>query len=258
MLEQITPMVITYNEAPNIARVLERLNWATRILVVDSGSSDATLEIIARYPQAEVVTRRFDTFAAQCNFGLALIETPFVLSLDADYVLSEPLIAEIAATRPAPAVSGYRTMFHYCVYGHRLKGTLYPPRVTLYRPERAEYADIGHGHRLAIEGRVEDLGGRIDHDDRKSLRRWIASQDKYIVREADHLLALPPAQRSGLQNLRLMAWPAPFAALFYTLIVKGCLLDGWPGWLYALQRTYAELLLAIELVDRKVAKRAGG
>ena len=258
MLEQITPMVITYNEAPNIARVLERLSWAKRILVIDSGSSDATLEIVARYPQAEVVTRRFDTFAAQCNYGLALIETPFVLSLDADYVLSEALIAEIAGTEPVNAVSGYRTTFRYCVYGHRLKGTLYPPRVTLYRPERAEYADVGHGHKLAIEGRVEDMGGTIDHDDRKPLRRWLASQDKYIVREADHLLALAPTKRSGVQKLRLMAWPAPFVALFYTLIVKGCLLDGWPGWLYALQRTYAELLLAIELVDRKVAGREKG
>jgi glycosyltransferase involved in cell wall biosynthesis len=255
VLEQITPMVITYNEAPNIGRVLERLRWAPRILVIDSGSNDATLEIVARYPQAEVVTRRFDTFAAQCNYGLALVDTPFVLSLDADYVLSEALIAEIAATEPANGVSGFRTTFRYCVYGHRLKGTLYPPRVTLYRPERAEYADVGHGHKLAIEGRVEDLGATIDHDDRKPLRRWIASQDKYIVREADHLLGLAPAKRSGVQRLRLMAWPAPFVALFYTLIVKGCLLDGWPGWLYALQRTYAELLLAIELVDRKVAGR---
>ncbi|MEN2785434.1 glycosyltransferase family 2 protein [Sphingomonas qilianensis] len=255
MLDRITPMVITYNEAPNIARVLDRLRWARRILVIDSGSNDATLEIIARYPQAQVVTRAFDTFAGQCNFGLSLIETPFVLSIDADYVLSADLVAEIAALDPAMAMSGYRTAFRYCIYGHRLRGTLYPARVTLYRPERAEYADFGHGHKLAIEGRVADLHATIDHDDRKSLRRWLASQDKYIVREADHLLAMNPSERTRIERLRAMAWPAPFAALFYTLIIKGCLFDGWPGWFYALQRTYAELLLAIELIDRKLAKR---
>ena len=252
MLEQITPMVITYNEEPNVARVLDRLTWAKRILVIDSGSTDATLEIVARYPQAEVVTRPFDTFAGQCNFGRALVETPFVLSIDADYVVSEELVAEIAELKPASAVSGYRTAFRYCIYGRALKGTLYPARVTLYRPERAEYADFGHGHKLAIEGRVDDLTGKIDHDDRKSLRRWLSSQDKYIVREADHLLGMDPAKSTRIEKLRMMMWPAPFAALGYTLIVKGCLLDGWPGWFYALQRTYAELLLCLELVDRKL------
>ncbi|MGH6616005.1 glycosyltransferase family 2 protein [Sphingomonas sp.] len=255
MLDQITPMVITYNEEPNIARVLDQLTWAKRILIIDSGSTDETLAIIARYPQAEVVTRKFDTFAAQCNFGMGLIETPFVLSMDADYVLTQALIDEITLLRPAMTVSGYRTAFRYCIYGHRLAGTLYPARVTLYRPERGEYADFGHGHKLAIEGAVEDLRGTIDHDDRKSLRRWLVSQDKYIVREADHLLSMDPSKRTRIEKLRAMAWPAPFAALFYTLIVKRCLFDGWPGWFYALQRTYAELLLCLEIVDRKLAGR---
>ncbi|QNQ07678.1 glycosyltransferase [Sphingomonas alpina] len=126
MLDQITPMVITYNEQPNIARVLDQLTWAKRILIIDSGSTDETLAIIARYPQAEVVTRKFDTFAAQCNFGMGLIETPFVLSMDADYVLTQALIDEIAQLRPAMAISGYRTAFRYCIYGHRLGGRCIP------------------------------------------------------------------------------------------------------------------------------------
>ena len=89
---EVTPLLITFNEAPNLPRVLPKLAWAERIVVVDSGSTDATLDLLAHYPQVEVIFRPFADFASQCNFGLALIKTPWVLSLDADYELSDDLI----------------------------------------------------------------------------------------------------------------------------------------------------------------------
>jgi hypothetical protein len=53
-------------------------------------------------------------------------------------------------------------------------------------------------------------------------------------------------------RVRLAAWPAPIAVFMYALILKGCLLDGWPGWYYALQRLVAETMLALELLDRRL------
>ena len=100
MLDDITPLVITYNEAPNIARTLDRLLWARRIVVIDSGSTDETLEIVRSYPQAEVIHRSFDDFASQCNFGIAQVATAWVLSLDADYELSDALVTELRNLRP--------------------------------------------------------------------------------------------------------------------------------------------------------------
>src|SRR5271166_2607532 len=93
--DQTTAMILTYNEEPNIVRTLNALAWVGEILIVDSGSTDTTLDLVTRYPQARVVTRKFDTFAEQCNFGLSKITTPWVLSLDADYELSTDLSAEI-------------------------------------------------------------------------------------------------------------------------------------------------------------------
>jgi hypothetical protein len=49
-----------------------------------------------------------------------------------------------------------------------------------------------------------------------------------------------------------MAWPAPFLVFFYTLFAKGCILDGWQGWYYVLQRVAVETLLALEIVDRRM------
>ena len=75
-LADITVMVLTFNEEPNIDRCLERLRWASRVLVVDSFSTDRTLEIVRGYPNTTIIQRAFDTFAGQCNFGLSQIETP--------------------------------------------------------------------------------------------------------------------------------------------------------------------------------------
>src|SRR5689334_19302133 len=108
MIEQITPLIITYNEAANIARTLDRLAWARRIVIIDSGSTDETLEIAASHPQAEVIRRPFDDFASQCNFGIGQVTTAWVLSLDADYELSESLVNELHRLRPEVATSGYR------------------------------------------------------------------------------------------------------------------------------------------------------
>src|SRR5215471_6513132 len=112
-VDQITALVLTYNEEDNIGRTLAALRWIPRIQVIDSGSSDRTLEIIRGFPQAEVVTRAFDSFAGQCNFGLSLVASPWVLSLDADYVVSEALAREIEKLAPPEDTTGFRTSFIY-------------------------------------------------------------------------------------------------------------------------------------------------
>src|SRR5438874_9071033 len=103
MLESITPLILTYNEAANIQRVLDKLVWARRILVIDSGSTDETLEIIKKYPLVEVINHPFAEFASQCNFGLAHVGTPWVLSMDADYELSDELVSELRLLAPQDA-----------------------------------------------------------------------------------------------------------------------------------------------------------
>lgn len=252
LINGITPLLITFNEARNIGRVMEKLCWATRIVVVDSGSTDATLEIVTRFTQAEVVHRPFDSFSDQCNFGLAQIRTEWVLSLDADYVLSDALIRELHELRDVGNVAGYSAAFVYCIYGRPLRATLYPPRTVLYRIHGARYHNEGHGHRVAISGNVGSLRGVIYHDDHKPLSRWLTSQQDYARREANYLLHSKPRKMSRADRIRRLGWPAPILVFFYVLFAKGCALDGWAGWFYALQRVLAETMIALELVDRRL------
>ena len=251
MLEQITPLIITYNEAANIQRTFAKLTWAQRIVVVDSGSTDETLQIVRSHPRVEVIAHPFADFASQCNFGLTQIATPWVLSLDADYELSDALLRELESLQPADNIAGYRARFVYRVHGRPLRATLYPPRTVLYRKGKAAYRKEGHGHRVVVDGEILPLDAVIYHDDRKPLARWFASQQRYARDEADYLLGLP-ASMTRADRIRLMAWPAPIAVFFYTLLIKGCVLDGWPGWYYVLQRVLAEILLALEITDRRL------
>jgi glycosyltransferase involved in cell wall biosynthesis len=252
--DQITPLIITYNEAPNICRTVGKLLWAPRIVVIDSGSTDGTVEMLGRYPQVEVIQRLFIDAASQCNFGLMQVTSPWVLSLDADYELSDQLVRELTSLAPPESAVGYRARFVYRIYGRPLRGSLYPPRTVLYRKDKASYRQTGHTQRVVLDGTVLPLDGVIYHDDRKPLARWLTSQQRYARDEAEYLLDCPPSALRRSDKIRLMGWPAPIGVFIHTLFVKRCLFDGWPGWYYALQRTTAEMLLAVEILDRRLGQ----
>ena len=242
-------MLICKDEQSNIGRVLERLTWAKRVLLIDSGSTDETLRIAQSFANVEILVRSFDSFAGQCNFGISKITSDWILSLDADYVLTTKFIADLSRFNPPDEIWGYRVTLRYCVYGRPLRGTLLPPRVCLYRRKNAEYEDDGHSHHIKAAGRVVSHGAEILHDDRKPLGRWLEAQRRYQSRDAEMLLNKPVASLKRLDRLRRTTLWMPILALPYCLIVKQGLLDGWRGWFYAFQRVYAELQLALMLMD---------
>ena len=256
----LTALVLTFNEIANIDRTIKALTWIPRILVIDSGSTDGTLEILAGFANVTVIHRRFDSFARQCNFGLDQISRGWVLSLDADYVVPTALQNEIQERLSSPidtAVCGFAIRFRYCIAGRPLRGTLYPARTALYRAGLGRYQDDGHGHRLKIDGTVRPLNHPLLHDDRKSLDRWLAAQDGYLRTEANKLLATPSGQLALADRLRKHTPLAPIAALVVCLFLKGGIFDGRLGLFYAIQRLYAEVLLLLRLQEQRIAGDQG-
>ena len=254
MLEQLIPLILTYNEALNIDRTLQKLTWANKIVVIDSYSTDNTLNILKSYPQVEVWQREFDTHAQQWNYGLEKVETEWVLSLDADYCLTNELIAEIQNLSSDTAIDGYYIPFRYCVFGRPLRGTILPPRQALFRKDRATYIDDGHTQLLEVRGRSSKLKNYIWHDDRKSLTRWLWAQDRYMIIEAKKLTETSFEKLSWGDKIRKQIILSPGIIFFYCLILKSGILDGWVGWYYALQRMLAEIILSIKLIELKVSK----
>jgi glycosyltransferase involved in cell wall biosynthesis len=251
-LSDITPLVLTFNESANIERTLSRLGWAARVLVVDSFSTDDTVAICGRYANVDVVQRAFDDHTSQWNYGVDGVRTPWVLSLDADYIVSDEVVSEIRQLLPADDVAGYSTAFTYCVFGTPLRASLYPPRVVLFRRDRCRYEQDGHTQRLAVQGRTQDLMTCVQHDDRKPLERWFADQVRYSAQEAVLLAAPSGAGLNTPDRFRRTGWFGPIAVMWYGLFVKGLIFDGWPGWFYVLQRTIAETMLALRLVERRL------
>ena len=248
-LTTITPLILTYNEEPNIDRTLSKLTWAKEIVVVDSFSTDKTIEILQSYPNVKIHQRKFDSFAQQCNYGLSLINTTWVLSLDADYVASEKLIGKLVSLKNNHEINAYSIPLVYCVFGKPLKGTLLPPRKCLYKKDSASYKDDGHAHKVIINGKIGYLNNPIYHDDRKPLSRWLWAQDRYMILEVKKILNTPNHQLSSADKIRKKIIFAPFIILIYCLIIKGGIFDGWRGWYYAFQRMFAEILLSLRLIE---------
>jgi glycosyltransferase involved in cell wall biosynthesis len=252
-LDTVTPVIITLNEQANIKRTLDQLTWAREIVVIDSGSDDETLTILKAFPNIRVIYRKFDSMAKQWNFGLEQVSSEWVLSLDADYFVTAELRSEIQTTLVTPDADGYMIPFRYCVSGKPLRASLLPPRCALFRKSSSSYFDDGHTQRLLVNGKVSDLLCPILHDDRKPFPRWFKNQHHYVKLEAEKLCSLSFRQLSMSDRVRALIVPAPFLVFFLCLIGKGCLLDGWQGLYYTLQRTLAEILLSLQIVKHRIS-----
>ncbi|MGE0153707.1 MAG: glycosyltransferase family 2 protein [Reyranellaceae bacterium] len=256
-LADITPLILTCDEGANIGRTLQGLAWARRIVVVDSGSTDDTLEIVGRDPRAQVFQRRFDSHAAQWNFGLqgTGIDSEWVLALDADYGVDDAFVAELRALAPDSQTAGYRAAFAYCIDGAPLRASLYPPVTVLFRRAAGRYVQDGHTQRLEVSGAVAALSAKLRHDDRKPLQHWLRSQARYMALEADKLRARPWSALDTIDRLRRLRIVAPPAVFFYCLLGKGLIFDGRAGLFYALQRATAEMVLSLTLLRGDLQRR---
>jgi glycosyltransferase involved in cell wall biosynthesis len=250
MLDFITPLILTYNEAPNIGRALEKLSWARDIVVVDSFSDDETTTIISRFPQVRIFQHKFNSHEAQWNFGLkkTAIETEWVMALDADFSLSQQLVETLRNLRPTDEVKAYRAPFIFCINGSEVHSAICPPAVFLFRRQDVEYIQDGHTQKPKICGRVDTLSDPIFHDDRKPFWRWFRSQKQYARLECEKLISTPKSDLDFADRMRRLRLIAPVAMLSYCLIARGALWEGPSAWLYSVQRMIFELMLSINLL----------
>lgn len=248
----LTAVVLTWNEEENIGRVLERLSWLEKIIVVDSCSTDKTIEIVKNYSNAEIFYRKFDTHANQWNYGLSLCSSEWILSLDADYILTPEFVAEAEAFLQQPGYAAFNAAFEFCVFGKPVGKNNTTPRPVLFRKSCCAYYDEGHTQRLKINGEAGKFKNKILHDDRKPLTRWLTNQAAYSIKEAEMLSNTPNAHLPFIFKLRKTKIFAPFLVFFYCLFVQGLIFSGWRGWHYTLQRTIVEMLIALRLTEKKL------
>jgi len=249
MHDNITPIILTYNESPNIERTLTALTWAKNIIVVDSFSDDDTQTLCENFTNVTFIQRQFDQHAKQWNFALEQdIKTDWVLALDADHIISNELIDELKTLQPARSTCGFWVEFIYKINSQVLRGSLYPALVALYRKDSAHYLQDGHTQRVQVSGSLQKLRHKTYHDDRKPMTRWLTSQWFYAKQEAQKLNSSSWSSLSNQDRIRKIPGLSPIIIVPFTLFIKGLIFNGKAGWLYTLQRLLAELLLQYALL----------
>ena len=184
---------VTFNEEENLARTLASVAWADQIIVVDSGSTDRTLEI-ARSFNAIVIERPWDGFAAQKNFALSQCSGDWILSLDADEELSPELQQQIRQTLSAqPAVDAFFLKRRNLFLGRWIKhGGFYPdPKLRLFRrgiPTSPQFEARPVHETIRFSGLTATLDGDILHHAYPTLSSYIEHMDRYSSLGAEFLV----------------------------------------------------------------------
>jgi glycosyltransferase involved in cell wall biosynthesis len=272
-------LILTRNEEANIAACLESVNWASEVFVVDSFSTDRTVEI-AESAGAKTFAHAFETCADQWNW--ALDNLPFanewVLVLDADERVPPALAEEIiqAVTRPEPGCSGYFLRFRLWFMGNWLRhGGLYPTWVLrLFKRNAGRFGRHGISEHLMLEGEVGYLRTPFEHCDNKPLSDWIGKHDRYAGLEAEEYLRgqfatgrassinarLWGNQAERKQWLRLKVWNRlpllirPFLFFFRNYFFKLGFLDGRAGLVYhVLWSFWYPFLVGARILEKQLA-----
>lgn len=245
----VTVALLTWNEEANIGRTLASLSWAQRIVIVDSGSTDATEAIARRFPNVTWHVRSFDNFGGQWThaFRHTGITTEYVLALDADMSVSRAFVEELRDVFLPGGFDGGIVRFVYQVDGQSLRGSLYPPQLRIFRPGEVLASQTGHNHEFTLTGRFYRFRSPAHHDDRKALERWTNAQLTYSRQERDRILG---GEGRGWKDRLRRRGLAPLIVGPYAYFKAGGPFGGAGAVRYALERTTFEALLAMRFLRK--------
>lgn len=239
MPKTLSVAIITRNEAANLPRTLASVRWAGEIVVVDSGSTDATLEI-ARDAGARVFEEPWKGFATQKNSAIAHTTGDWILSLDADEEVSPELALEIQSLLGGePAFGAYRIprLNHFLGEPLRHGGYWPDPKLRLFRRGAAQFAERPVHEIMQADGPTGQLEGHLLHRCYPTLSEYIEHMNRYSSIAAE---ALVTQGRTGGSCLWLI-WNAllnPAATFLYNYIFRLGFLDGRAGLLQHVNHSF--------------------
>lgn len=271
----VSVLILTKNEEKNIAACLASLGFADEIVIVDSESTDRTVEIAQRDPRVRVVSRAFDTEYKQRNFGLHEVEwkNAWVYVCDADERVPGDLgdeLMRIAAqpiTEETPAAyrMRFRNMFRGKWIRHCAGADVWILRFV--RPSLVRYEKRETNVHPIVSGPTAELQGRFDHFSFNSgLVRWFKKHNYYSDRESAEAVNVtakgrppmsaladkdPIVRRRALKNFSFFL-PARWAWRFtYDFVAKRGFLDGLAGLHYCAMISTYEYWIELKMKERR-------
>jgi glycosyltransferase involved in cell wall biosynthesis len=257
--EKVSVTIITHNEEDNIEACLRSVAWADEIVVVDSGSTDRTVEICRRFTD-KIYFNTWEGMKEQKNFAVGKTTHPWILSIDADERVTEELRAFTLTELEHPAFDGYRFRRMNFFLGRWLRhGGWYPDHVLrLFRKDTSYFDGINPHDRVIVKtGNVATTSLHLEHFTYKSLAQYILKQNLYSSISAAEKFKTGKFVRMGVTRAVLKTiWK-----FVETYILKAGFLDGFYGFVVSAGATYAtfwKYAKIRELIDKAAAARKAG
>jgi glycosyltransferase involved in cell wall biosynthesis len=251
---RISATIITLDEEANLGRCLASLRGvADEVVVLDSGSKDRT-EAIAREGGAVFVPQRWLGYGPQKNAASDRASHDWILSLDADEALSDPLRAAILRLKQeGPRADAYEVnrLNWYCGTFLRHSGWYPDRKVRLWRKGAARWADasIHELVEVAPGARVERLSGDLLHYTIHDRAQHLRTIDRFTTLSAEALL------RDGKAGQAWKRFLSPGVTFLRGYLLKAGFLDGRAGWAVCTLSAYASWLKYEKL--RRLARERG-
>jgi glycosyltransferase involved in cell wall biosynthesis len=179
-MQRVSAVIITHNEAINIRRTLGQLWWCDEIIVVDSFSTDNTIEVCRQYGCA-VYQRAFDGYGAQKQYAVSLEKNDWVLCIDADEVLTNELVDEIQQEMMSPAAQGYLVPMRFVFMGKQFKFGKESWRyfLRLFNKQSGTFNHLKVHEKIELAGSTKKLKYNILHYSYRDVSQYFEKFNKY-------------------------------------------------------------------------------
>lgn len=238
---KISVVIITKNEEENIVACLETVKWADEIIIVDSLSTDRTVELAKNYTD-KVFSRPFKNYADQKNFAGQQASQPWILSIDADERVLDELKKEIIGIVKQDKIDGCRIPRLDYMFGKIIKygGWYFQPHIRLFKTDKAQW--FGEVHEsVIVNGKVGSLKNPLLHYSHLTISHFVQKLDCYTTIEANanHQKGIKP----NIFNILFIPWVVFLYKYFYKL----GFLDGIHGLVLATSLAYYHFIKQTKL-----------
>ena len=241
-MTKITAIIPTLNEENHIADAIKSVSFADEIIVIDSFSSDRTIEI-AEKMNVKIIKRTFDDFSSQKNFAITQAKHDWIYILDADERVTPEVELEIleAVKNPKDIVGFYvRRTFYFCDKRVNFCGFQRDKVVRLFLKEHCTYKGFVH-EKILTNGKLGFFKHKIDHFSYRDYDHYISKMNHYASIRAHEL------HLKGKKVTVFHLIIKPLARFFIHYVIRLGFLDGFTGFLVANAQAYGVLARYIKL-----------
>ena len=245
---KVSAVIITYNEEAIIAQTLSKLEWCDEVIIIDSGSTDKTVEICTDYG-CFTYYRAFNGFGEQKKYGVSKSKNDWILFIDADELLSEPLIEEIHNELDKNEVefAGFEMplnlVFMNKVFKYGKETDCY--RIRLFNKKSGNWDGAVVHEKVILNGPVKRLKNNILHYSYTNYSQFLKKIDLYSTLGAKQLL-----NKKSNKNKFLVALGIPFNFFKYYLIDRN-FLNGYQGLAWAIFNSLYHFVKYLKLEELK-------